>query len=91
MGALAQLTRPRGEIVRSTPPGNTISLDDWAALLESNGLLFTQTLQGKIEQIENSFPGFISAAYKSNTAVYALEMEKPRVFPWHRSRADRAG
>jgi phage portal protein BeeE len=67
-------------MVRSAPPGNTISLDDWAALLESNGLLFTQTLQGKIEQIENSFPGFISAAYKSNTAVYALEMVRFLLF-----------
>jgi hypothetical protein len=79
MGALAQLASGR-ELVRSSDSFEPITIDDWASLLQASGLLFTPTLQAKIERIENSFPGYLSAAYKGNSAIFALEVVRFLVF-----------
>lgn len=69
MGALSSLARR--SITRSSGFPES-SLQDLLANLPA-GALFTQTLQPRIEQIENDFPGFVSGAYKSNPAIFALE------------------
>lgn len=78
MGSLSQLASGRREVARSNFP--TITIDDLGALLQQQGLLYSSTLQTRIEQVENNFPGFISAAYKGNSAVFALEVVRFLLF-----------
>lgn len=72
MGALAQLASGRREVVRASN-FPTMTLDELGVLLQQQGILFASSLQARIEQVENNFPGFISAAYKGNSAIFALE------------------
>lgn len=59
---------------------NVIGFEQWAQMLSQQGLLLNQTLLGKVEQIENNFPGLVSMAYKGNSMVFGLEMLRVLLF-----------
>lgn len=71
---------------RRRDPEQRFSLDEYVQMVETfmhQGMVyntFGQTLQGDRESIENSFVGYVNAAYKSNGIVFACMLARRSIF-----------
>jgi phage portal protein BeeE len=79
---LADRIRSAFEALRADP---RISLDQWAEYFTFGNNLygvptFSQTLQGKSEEIDTSFAGLVTQAYKSNAIVFACMLTRLMLF-----------
>lgn len=72
-----------GALVRSQWPD--ITWNDYAQLTSFNGNAYltgalNQTIRGKVEDIEQSFAGYVQQAYKSNGVVFACMLARLQLF-----------
>lgn len=74
-----------------------ISLDDWIGSFTFGNNVYTyakgieQTLTGKTEEIESSFYGYVSQAYKGNGVVFSCMLARMMLFSEARLRFRRLG
>jgi hypothetical protein len=75
------LAPPKSELVRSSP----LSFDDWVSYFTFGNTqygvpLFSQTLQGQREHIDETFSGLVQQVYHANGVVFAVEMVRLALF-----------
>ncbi len=79
LSRLGQLINPTPE--RSSP----LSFDDWVSYFTFGGSqygvpLFSQTLQGTREEVDSTYGGLVSQAYKANGIVFACMRARQSLF-----------